>query len=508
MNNKEKTAQLYKDIYKNTDRLTNYCLAVFFVFGVGISFYYKTFSVAFINGSICLAVYYSFKIIFKEGTIHQYLLSIIYGIFAAQFLYQMHGKPEMYFTLFVAALLLISYQNWRLHFTLALVTIIHHILFAYLQNAGKEIYFSETARVVLSDFIMNLFFTITLFSLAGYWSYVFEKRNVESYLKGIELTDQLSSVNVNIAFADEISQGNLDVRYELEQGDILGESLLKMRENLQAAYKKDQEDKFVNIGLAKASEILRVENNNLESLCSGILNFLIKYLEVNQGGLFVLNDNDASTVTLELKACYAYNRKKFLEKTIEPGEGLVGQAYVEKETIYLTEVPEHYVSITSGLGESNPKCIVIVPLKINEMIFGIIEIASFTILEKYRVDFIEKIGESIATSISNAKVNEKTQKLLQESQQQAEMLRSQEEEMRQNMEELAATQEEMERKAMEMDQIREEEKNRNDVLIENQKKMMDQSFSKFRANEEVLKDKITKLESELEKYKVDKNIHL
>ena len=219
--------------------------------------------------------------------------------------------------------------------------------------------------------------------------------------------------------------------------------------------RKEEERKrsWDNEGVAKFADILRSNNDNINRLADEIVKNLVKYMGTNQAVMFLLNENDPNDAFFELFSAYAWDRRKYLNKRIDVSEGLVGACAMEKETIQLTEIPEDYIEITSGLGKANPKYIVLVPLKHEGIVQGVIEMASFTIFEEFEVEFLERIADSIASTIQSVKINVTTKQLLEQSQQQAEEMLAQEEEMRQNMEELQATQEEMERKGHEQQQL-------------------------------------------------------
>lgn len=247
-----------------------------------------------------------------------------------------------------------------------------------------------------------------------------------------------------------IASGDFSRKAEVKSNyDELAKSVNKMSASLQTAADEDARRNWSTEGLAKFGDILR-EDKALQTLAESILSNLVRYLKANQGGFFLVqSDAQGKSVSLELVACFAYDRKKFIQKNIAPGEGLVGQCYLEHQTTLLKEIPSGYIQITSGLGYAAPNCLLLVPLKHNDKIEGILELATFDSFEPYQIDFIEKLAQSIAATISNMKINERTRELLQQSQQQAEELKAQEEEMRQNIEEISATQEEMRRKEIE-----------------------------------------------------------
>ncbi|MEM7109191.1 MAG: GAF domain-containing protein [Bacteroidota bacterium] len=262
----------------------------------------------------------------------------------------------------------------------------------------------------------------------------------------IAMDNLIKGLRSTTIFAENIGKGNYESAYQpLGEDDVLGNALIEMRDNLSSVAEEDKKRNWATEGQARFGDILRNNNDNIERLSDDIIRNLVKYLEANQGGLYIIDDTDTEDQFMTLTACYAWDKKKYVDQKIYKGEGLAGQVWQEKEKVYITEVPENYVKITSGLGDANPKSILIVPLMVNEEIYGVVEIASFKEFAEFEIEFVEKIAESIASTVSSVKINARTQRLLEESQEMTEQMRSQEEEMRQNMEELQATQEEMQR---------------------------------------------------------------
>jgi len=254
----------------------------------------------------------------------------------------------------------------------------------------------------------------------------------------------------------QIKNENFDLKYELaSKNDIIGKTLLEIKDKLQTSKETEKKlrageiiKEWTNEGVSKFIDILRFNNENISTLSYAVISNLVKYLDAVQGGFFVLEEK-----ILNMTASFAYNKQRIIENKISIDSGLLGRAIKEKQSILLSEIPDNYLNITSGLGESHPKFLIIVPLKFENNILGVIEIASLTEFEKYKIDFTEEICESVALSLSNLKINKRTELLLKNSQEQSRMMEDQKEEMERNIIQLQELKKETDKREVEMQNI-------------------------------------------------------
>jgi len=264
--------------------------------------------------------------------------------------------------------------------------------------------------------------------------------------------DNLKKASV---FIEKITKGESDVSWPgmNEQNasynkDNLSGTLIYMRDQMRQIKEEDENRMWATEGLTKFTEIIRQHQDNMEELCNQAVRFIARYMGAQQGGVFLLQEEEDEQY-LELVACYAFDKKKYVDKRINIGEGLIGQAFMERETMTLKQVPKGYTHITSGLGEATPNHILIVPMLYNEAIEGVLELAGFQEWKDHQRGFMDKATEYMAASLSSVRSTQRMKIVVEQMQTQTEQLHAQEEEMRQNMEELAATNEEMKRKEAE-----------------------------------------------------------
>jgi signal transduction histidine kinase len=167
---------LRQEVKERSDKLMNYFLSTYFVLGLVFAYFYDTWFIAFGIGSLSLIAYYSTKIALPKSNLYQYVLSVVLGVFMAQYIYQMHGLFEMHFVAFIGSAILVTYQNWKLQIPMLIVVGIHHAGFGYLQNLGFDnIYFTQLDTLELRTFVIHIILASAIFFICGLWAYQLKK---------------------------------------------------------------------------------------------------------------------------------------------------------------------------------------------------------------------------------------------------------------------------------------------------------------------------------------------
>ncbi len=219
------------------------------------------------------------------------------------------------------------------------------------------------------------------------------------------LNDNLKSVR---DFAIEVGKGNFgQQRNFFSQDSDLGKAFTEMEISLQRVNEEEKNRNWITQGLAEFSELLSAYGQETAQVAQNIIGRLMKRLDAIQGGFFVLRQN-ADQPGFELIASYAYGKEKFQEKWVGIDDGLVGRVFHERELVYLEDIPEGYMEIASGVGQAEPKTLILVPLLNDETeLVGIIEMASLYPFEPHQIEFLTKLGGNIAYSIKMMETDRK-----------------------------------------------------------------------------------------------------
>lgn len=231
--------------------------------------------------------------------------------------------------------------------------------------------------------------------------------NLKKYTLLQELTISIEEIigkfRDTIAIVDNIAVGKQQQALKvIDSKDEIGRALQSIFERFNDIKIQDEKRAWHNEGLAMFAELAR-EQHTLKSFSEKAVHNIVKYLGINQAGLFVWSDKAQN---IQLTAMYAYDRKKYVDRQLHRHEGLVGQCFAEKESIFITDVPNNYTYITSGLGHATPRCIYLLACQTVERVEAVLELASFQILEEHQRAFLEKIGDTIAATLHLIRIND------------------------------------------------------------------------------------------------------
>ncbi|MCS6824314.1 MAG: GAF domain-containing protein [Cytophagaceae bacterium] len=210
-------------------------------------------------------------------------------------------------------------------------------------------------------------------------------------------------------FAEEIGKGNLRATFQtLGKNDMLGQALLQMKENLIELKAQEEKQQWASAGMAQLNELLYQTTEKDKG--NHILRFLCNYCSLQQGAMYLVEEKDGSK-TLELIGKYSLSRQRIEAKTLSWNEGLLGQAIRDGCTIEVSELPENYSFILSGLGKAKPGALLIIPLKAGNVIVGAMEFISFCKANDSVKHFLEKSAQYIALTLQNMKSRKNSEHL-------------------------------------------------------------------------------------------------
>jgi len=192
--------------------------------------------------------------------------------------------------------------------------------------------------------------------------------------------------------------------------EIFYDAFSKIKQNIDGLNQKVREEQkkqtnmlWIKSGIDKLTEVMRREYDNPLLHANEIINMLIKFLNIPVGAIYHLREEGGQKF-VEMMSSFAYGKEKQLYKKIAFGEGIIGTAVSERKTLNITSVPDGYFKIISGFGEAKPKNILISPIKLNEEIYGVIELASLSRFKQEEIDFVEEVCKTVAYSFAISKV--------------------------------------------------------------------------------------------------------
>jgi CheY-like chemotaxis protein len=269
-----------------------------------------------------------------------------------------------------------------------------------------------------------------------------EKRGDELGLMLQSFSKMIATLRDAANQADVISKGDYSVDVApLSDKDVLGIALQRMTRALRENRDHVQRQDWLKTGIARLNQVVSGDPD-LATLASKVISEIATYLDAQVGAVYVARNGIGAA--LSLMGSYAYTKRKNLSNVFKPGEGLVGQAALEKKQILIRNVPEDYIRVTSGLGESIPRFICVSPLIYEDRVKGVIEVGTLSEIADQQMEYLNQAMPALALAIESAESRTKLAKSLEESQALAEELQAQQEELQAQQEELRTTNVELE----------------------------------------------------------------
>lgn len=329
-----------------------------------------------------------------------------------------YGKLRMFFELYIL------FGGLYLTFGVLLISTIRKRAYALPTFLAMFILYATAINDVLSSMGIIQTAYVAPYGLVGFM-----------LLQSITINKKsATAINENELLSIQLTQEKENLEHKIEERT---HELQAQHNELLMHQEKEQLQHWVNTGIAQINEVLSKNKDNFSLLSKNVLVSLLKYLDAKLGALYVLNTENADNPYLELASDYGLSKELKSKNAIIPtNSGLVGASYTNNEVQLITNIPDDYLTINSGLGNSIPKSLLLVPLSFEDKVFGVIELASFKEISPIELEFVNRVAFSIANNLNTVKMNERNLALIQQFKEHSQRMQDNEDKMRQNLNEL------------------------------------------------------------------------
>ncbi|MFE3169516.1 HAMP domain-containing protein, partial [Streptomyces sp. NPDC059224] len=225
----------------------------------------------------------------------------------------------------------------------------------------------------------------------------------------------------------------------------LKDNINSMVESLRETTRANQEQDWLKTNLARISGLMQ-GHRDLPVVAELIMDELTPLVSAQFGAFYLAEDTERGH-ELRLVGSYGYPDDTDRPTRIPVGRSLVGQAARNRRIITVEELPEGYVTISSGLGQAVPSALVVLPIVVEEQVLGVIELASLTRFTQIHQDLLTQLVPTIGVNLNTIVANARTDELLGESQRLTSELQARSEELQVQQDELQRSNAELEEKA-------------------------------------------------------------
>lgn len=344
--------------------------------------------------------------------------------------------------------------------------------------------------------ILELTYWVKHISLGDLTLYKVKPVSKEFRMMADNISDVAKTFRDISGVAQAISVGDYSQSLKVRtEKDNLSKSINQMKIKLMDAAQTREKQSWIKDGQSGLNDIMRGDKE-IDEMAKDIIAYITKYLDGKVGALYILNEE---TKRLDLTASYAFQKRKNISTSYALGEGIVGQCAKEQEVISISPVPEDYIRVSSGIGETIPKSVIVAPISFEDDLIGVLEIATLREFDDSTIEYMMQTLKSIGISLHSAESRAKVKALLEKTTAQADELRTQQEELKQTNEELQVQQEEL--------RVANEELEEQTKALKKSEQELQAQQEELRVINEELEEKTKSLEHQ-KKDVLDKNMEL